>query len=74
MFERNSTQSINDQFAAKPVDDDLQGSPKVRWLVTIATILMLGIASVSLSACDSEGTNTDQTGTPPAADDTTTTQ
>ncbi|MEO0497170.1 MAG: hypothetical protein AAF141_07325 [Pseudomonadota bacterium] len=68
MFDRTNLHA-NDQFTAATGLRTERKDKQLRWLVTLATVLMLGVASVSLSACDSEGTGTDQT-SPPAADDT----
>ncbi|MEM1366194.1 MAG: hypothetical protein AAGH82_10650 [Pseudomonadota bacterium] len=71
MFEHTPKNTQSD-FAANSVSIDGQESGQLRWLVNVATIVMLGVAAVTLTACDGGGTGTEQAA--PPADDTTTTQ
>lgn len=68
MFHRNPPQAA-DHFANTLEVPNERKDRQLRWLVTLATVLMMGVASVTLSACDSQGTDTDQAA-PPAVDDT----
>lgn len=73
MFHSNP-QDTNQQLTMHADNNGSREDGHLRWLVTLATILMLGVASVGLSACDSEGTGTDQAAPPPADDSGTITQ